>query len=68
MLRMYKDKEVVFTPVYKLISNYALGGASGSAAAYMETMKLMYEYGSISKKKYKFEKFKQKIFKLLRIY
>ena len=53
MLRMYRDKEVEFTPVYEIISNYALGGASGTQAAYLETMKLLMEYGTISKKKYK---------------
>lgn len=67
MLRMYKDSQVVFTPVYKIISNYALGGASGTAAAYMETMKLMHEYGSISDKQYKFLKLKNSIYKLLGI-
>lgn len=67
MLRMYKDSQVVFTPIYKIISNYALGGASGTAAAYMETMKLMHEYGAISSKQYKFLKLKNSIYKMFGI-
>lgn len=53
MLRMYEDEEVEFTPVYHLISNYALGGASGTEAAYLETQILWMEHGIISEKKYK---------------
>ena len=66
MLRMYEDKQVEFTPVYELISNYALGGASGTGAAYLETNKLFLEYGTISKKRYYFIVLKYKISKLLR--
>lgn len=64
MLRMEADKEVEFTPVYKLISNYALGGASGSGDAYMETMGLHCKYGVISPKRYHMLKLKVKISKL----
>lgn len=53
MLRMYNDKQVEFTPVYELISNYALGGASGTEAAYLETMELLCRYGTISREKYR---------------
>lgn len=66
MLRMQADKEVEFTPVYKLISNYALGGASGTGAAYIETMKLWLTYGIITKKRYNFIVLKYKIGKLFR--
>ncbi len=66
MLRMYKDKQVEFTPVYKLISNYALGGASGTGAAYIETNKLLLSYGFISKKRYNFIVLKYRIGKLFR--
>lgn len=52
MLRMFHDEEVVFIPVYALISNYALGGASGSGEAYLETMGLLMKYGKVSKRKY----------------
>lgn len=68
MLRMYQDTEVEFTPVYKLISNYALGGASGTEAAYLETNKLLAEYGSISSKRYRLLLLKCRLGKLLRIF
>lgn len=65
MLRMYRDKEVEFTPVYALISNYALGGASGTGAAYLETNKLFLKYGTITKKRYWFIVWKYRIGRLL---
>lgn len=68
MLRMYKDSTVEFTPVYELISNYALGGASGTEAAYLETNKLLVEYGSISKKRYKLLLLKCRLGKMLRAF
>lgn len=58
MLRMQEDREVEFVPVYRLISNYALGGASGTGDAYIETMGLHYKYGVISKKRYRLLKAK----------
>lgn len=66
MLRMYEDKQVEFTPVYELISNYALGGASGTGAAYLETNKLLLSYGTITKKRYNFIVLKYKVGKLLK--
>lgn len=66
MLRMFEDKKVEFTPVYELISNYALGGASGTGAAYLETNKLLLEHGTISKKRYYFIVLKYKIGRLFR--
>lgn len=66
MLRMQADNQVEFTPVYQLISNYALGGASGTEAAYLETMELLYKYGTISKKRYDFIRWKCKLARLLR--
>lgn len=65
MLRMYEDKQVEFTPVYELISNYALGGASGTGDAYLETMGLHRMYGVISKKRYNMLKIKLKLSKLI---
>lgn len=66
MLRMYEDKQIEFTPVYELISNYALGGASGTGAAYLETNKLLLSYGTITKKRYNFIVLKYKLGKLLK--
>lgn len=54
MLRMYHGGKVEFTPVYEVISNYALGGASGTVMGYRETNRLKYEYHLISKARYRF--------------
>ena len=54
MLRMYHGGKVEFTPVYEVISNYALGGASGTVRGYRETNRLKYEYHLISKARYRF--------------
>lgn len=66
MLRMYRDKQVEFTPVYEIISNYALGGASGTGEAYLETNKLLLDFGTITKKRYRFIVWKYRIGKLFR--
>lgn len=65
MLRMYHSGKIEFTPVYELISNYALGGASGSRAAYMETQRLYYQYGVITKKRYRLLQWKCRISKII---
>ncbi|MBQ6886175.1 MAG: glycosyltransferase [Lachnospiraceae bacterium] len=54
MLRMFHSGKVEFTPVYALISNFALGGASGTVKGYRETNRLKYEYHLISKARYRF--------------
>lgn len=61
MLRMNRNKQVVFNPIYKIISNFSLDGASGSIKGYMDTLKLKYRYNLISKKRYYFEIAKSKI-------
>lgn len=52
MIRMHRDNRVVFTPVYKIISNFAYGGMSDSVEAHLETFKIWRKYGCISKKRY----------------
>ena len=61
MLRMNRNRKVIFRPVYKIISNFSLDGASSSIKGYMDTLKLKYRYNLISKKKYYFEIAKSKI-------
>ncbi len=58
MLRMFHSGKVEFTPVYALISNFALGGASGTVHGYRETNKLKYQYHLISKTKYRLTELK----------
>ena len=54
MLRMSQNHQVAFKPVYKVISNFSLDGASNSIDAYTDTLKLKRNYGLISEKKYFF--------------
>lgn len=52
MLRIKKHSEVKFMEIYKIISNFAIDGASASAKAYRETLKLKHEYGLLGGLKY----------------
>ena len=52
MLRLIHDTDVVFRPVYKIITNFELGGMSSSETGYRETLALLKRYGSISNKQY----------------
>lgn len=52
MLRFYYTKEVVFTPVYCVLSNFTLGGISSSHTGQAETAKLKRKLGLMSTKKY----------------
>lgn len=53
MLRIYhSDRSVQFTPVYKIVANFSLGGISNSSLGYIETAKILKEYKLISKKRY----------------
>ncbi len=61
MLRVKKDERVSFTGTYDIISNFTIGGASGSGRAYLETMNLRYSYGLMSKKAFRKASLKCKI-------
>lgn len=50
--RMYDKEDVVFTPVYSIITDFHEGGASGTQVGYLETIKLRRKRGQISKGKY----------------
>ncbi len=52
MLRIAQSKEVVFKPVYKIISNFELGGISSSLVGEKETLEIKKKYNLISTKKY----------------
>lgn len=52
MLRWWKEERVKFKPIYKIISNFELGGMSSTDYATKEVAKLKLEYGLISKKTY----------------
>lgn len=52
LLRLYFDPDVTFVPIYKVLSNFYVGGVSSSTAAHLETFKLWRKYGCITKKRY----------------
>ena len=62
MLRMFENKEVCFTPVYKLIANFSTGGMCTSAKAYYDLLKVQKKHGIISEKEYNKTVFKCKIY------
>lgn len=51
MLRVQAAGGVCFRPVYKIITNFRVGGMSGGERGYRETARLQFQYGSISKMK-----------------
>lgn len=52
MLRIKRKKEVRFIPVYSIISNFSLDGASALTKAYRDTLKLQHEYRLIDNHSY----------------
>ncbi len=52
LLRYFHSGKVKFTPVYKVLSNFVLGGMSSSNLGVMETAKLKRSLGLMSRKKY----------------
>jgi len=52
MLRMSRNHQVTFQPVYKIISNFSLDGASASIYGYIDTLKLKHLYGLISSRSF----------------
>lgn len=64
--RMYDNKDVVFRPVYGVIANFNTGGMSGTREGYLETIRLRYNKGQISKQRYRYICLKCKISKLIK--
>lgn len=52
MLRMVRNKDVKFIPVYNIIANFTSGGISGTYIGIQETNDVKYEFGIVSKKHY----------------
>ncbi len=65
MLRFYESKKVTFTPVYRVLSNFQLGGMSSSQIGVRENATIRYERGFMSKKKYRFVMIKSRIYEWL---
>lgn len=65
MLRYFMSGEVVFTPVYRVLSNFHLGGMSSSQTGVRENALVRFRYGYLSKRKYWFVVMKSHIYELL---
>ena len=52
LLKMFYDPEVIFTPVYSVLSNFTRGGESSKLNSHIETFKIWKKYGCISTKRY----------------
>ena len=53
MLRFFESKKVVFTPVMRVLSNFRLGGMSGSQTGVRENAMIRYQRGYMSKRRYR---------------
>ena len=65
MLRFYESKKVVFTPIMRVLSNFRLGGMSGSQIGVRENAIIRYRRGYMSKKRYRFVMLKSRIYQWL---
>jgi glycosyltransferase involved in cell wall biosynthesis len=65
MLRFWESKKVSFTPIMRILSNFQMGGMSGSQTGVRENAKIRYKRGYMSKKKYYFVVVKSHIYEML---
>lgn len=65
MLRFWESRQVVFTPVMKVMSNFRLGGMSSSQKGVRENALIRYRRGYISQKRYYFIVFKSHLYEWL---
>lgn len=64
MLRYFRSGEVVFTPIYRVLSNFHLGGMSSSQTGVRENALVRFRYGYLSRKKYRFIVIKSHLYEL----
>lgn len=65
MLRVAESRKVHFVPVYEVISNFRMGGMSSSQKGYRETLRLQYQYGTITRRRLVMTLVKSKIYEWL---
>lgn len=65
MLRFWESGKVVFTPVMEIMSNFRLGGMSGSQKGVREAALIQYRRGYMTKKRYYFITTKSHIYEWL---
>ena len=65
MLRFWESRQVVFTPVMQVLSNFVLGGMSSSQTGVWENARIRYKRGYMSRKRYQFVILKSHIYEKL---
>lgn len=65
MLRYWESKQVIFTPVMKVMSNFRLGGISSSQVGVRENALIRYRRGYMSRKRYRFIMVKSHLYEWL---
>jgi glycosyltransferase involved in cell wall biosynthesis len=65
MLRFWENNKITFTPVMRILSNFQLGGMSGSQTGVRENALIRCKHGYMSKKKYYFVIIKSYIYEAL---
>lgn len=60
-----ESEEVVFTPVYHVLSNFGLGGMSSSQTGVRENALVRLRHGCISKSRYRFIVLKSRVYEML---
>lgn len=53
MLRMAEKKEVKFYPVYRLVTNFTVGGMCATETAYLDLLKMQRNWGLVSRWEYR---------------
>jgi glycosyltransferase involved in cell wall biosynthesis len=64
MLRFWESKKVTFTPIMRILSNFQMGGMSGSQTGVRENAKIRYKRGYMGRKKYYFVVVKSHIYEM----
>jgi hypothetical protein len=65
MLRFWESKKVTFTPIIRILSNFQMGGMSGSQIGVRENAKIRYKRGYMTKKKYYFVVVKSYMYEMI---
>ncbi len=66
MLRVSQNDDVEFKPIYKIISNFELGGISSTVIGERETLEILKKYDIVSNKRYFFKRIVLLLVKIIR--
>lgn len=67
LLKISYEKDILFVPVYKIVTNFTRGGMSGSYTGIQEANDVRYKYRLVSRKKYLLTKTKNAMKHFFRI-